>query len=242
MKKILICNHKMFLTNDEAVALKNELDNANFSNQELVICSSYLNLKIFDGYTLGAQDCFYEDKGPFTGEISAYDLSLRGIKYVLIGHFERRKYDTDKTISLKVKAALRNMITPIICIGETKMDRELRRTSEVIKKQLSVAVSNLKLEDDQEVIIAYEPAWSIGGNNTPSISEIEDTLTYVSKLLVQFGLKRYRLIYGGSVTASNIKNILSDKIDGYLIGSSSVDIDELKKISKCINGVNKDKI
>ena len=134
------------------------------------------------------------------------------------------------------------MITPIICIGETKMDRELRRTSEVIKKQLNAAVSDIKIENDQEIIIAYEPVWSIGKNNTPSVNEIEDTLSYVSKLLSQFGLKHYRLIYGGSVTSSNIKKILSNKIDGYLIGSSSVDIDELKKILKCINGVNKDKI
>lgn len=234
MKKILICNHKMFLTHDEAIFLKRKLDNLDFSNFELVICPSYLNLKIFEEYTLGAQDCFYEDKGPYTGEISAYDLGLRGVKYVLLGHFERRKYDTDKTIALKVKAALRNTITPIICIGETKIDKELRRTSEVIKKQLSLAVSNLMLENNQEVIIAYEPAWSIGKNSTPLVNEIEDTLAYIAKLLNQFGVKNYRLVYGGSVTSSNIKSILSDKIDGYLIGSSSIDAEEIKKISECI--------
>lgn len=234
MKKILVCNQKMFLTYDEAKDLRKKIDEIDFSNTNLIICPSYLNFDAFNGYELGSQNCFYEDKGSFTGEVSAYDLSLRGIKYSLIGHFERRGYDTDEVINLKVKAALRNSITPIICIGETKLDRELRRTSKIIKTQLFKALSNIKLEDNQEIIIAYEPAWVIGGKDTMKLNEIEDAFGYITKLLEEIGITSYKLIYGGSVTSKNISSIISDRIDGYLLGSSSVDEDELNEIVKCI--------
>lgn len=234
MSKMLICNQKMFLTYDEALLLRRKMDEIDFSNTDLVVCPSVLNLDIYKGYTIGAQDCFYEDKGAFTGEVSAYDLSFKNVKYVIIGHFERRKYDTDKEINLKVKAALRNGITPILCIGETKIDKELIRTSEVLKRQLYKALDEVILDDNEQIIIAYEPVWAIGGEKTVSKEVIEDTFKYIKKLLIQKNITNYKLIYGGSITSSNIKNILSDKIDGYLLGLSSVNIDELKMIAKCI--------
>lgn len=234
MKKILVCNHKMFLTYDEAIILKQRIDNVNVSNIDLVICPGYLNFNIFEDYKLGAQDCFYEDKGPYTGEISAYDLHLRGIKYSIIGHSDRRKYDTNEIINKKVKACLKNSITPIICVGETKMDKELRRTSEVLKKQVITALSNVVLEDGMEVMIAYEPVWAIGGEKSLSRMEIEDTLTYIRKLLKEQNIDNYKLLYGGSVNASNIKSILSDNVDGYLLGNASANPNELEDIIKCI--------
>ena len=95
MKKILVCNQKMFLTYDEAVALKKEMDDVDFSKVDLIACPSYLNLDVFKNYNLGAQNCFYEDKGAYTGEVSAYDLSFKNVRYVIIGHYERRCYDSD---------------------------------------------------------------------------------------------------------------------------------------------------
>ncbi len=234
MKKLLICNHKMFLTYDEAVILNQKMSEIDFSMIDLIICPSYLNFDVFKEYKLGAQDAFYEKSGAYTGEISSYDLSLRGIKYSIVGHFERRKYDTNNTINLKVKALLKNMMTPILCIGETMMDKELRRTSEVIKKQLYSALNDIKLEDNEQIIIAYEPVWAIGNGNNLSKNEIEDVLKYIRKLLKQREISNYKLLYGGSINKNNIKNILTDEADGYLIGNSSVNVEELLYISKCI--------
>lgn len=232
MKKILVCNQKMFLTYDEAVALKKEMDDVNFSKVDLIVCPSYLNLDVFKNYNLGAQNCFYEDKGAYTGEVSAYDLSFKNVRYVIIGHYERRCYDSDEVINLKVKAALRNMMIPILCIGETKTDKDLRRTSEVLKKQLYKALDGVSSGDD--VIIAYEPAYAIGGEKPVLKEEIEDAFKYIKKLLNEKNITNYKLIYGGSITSSNIKDILSSQIDGYLLGLSSVNINELKTIVKCI--------
>ncbi len=234
MNKLVVCNQKMFLTYDEASMLKKQMDEVDFSSVNLIVCPSILNLDIFKNYTIGSQDCFYEDKGAYTGEVSAYDLSFKNVKYVIIGHSDRRKYDTDKEINLKVKAALRNGITPILCIGETKIDKELIRTSEVLKKQLYKALEGILLDSKEKIIIAYEPVWAIGGEKTVSKEVIEDTFKYIEKLLKEKNIYNYKLIYGGSITSKNIKNILSDKIDGYLLGLSSVNIDELKKIIKCI--------
>ena len=121
-----------------------------------------------------------------------------------------------------------------MCIGETKIDKELIRTSEVLKKQLYKALEGILLDSKEKIIIAYEPVWAIGGEKTVSKEVIEDTFKYIEKLLKEKNIYNYKLIYGGSITSKNIKNILSDKIDGYLLGLSSVNIDELKKIIKCI--------
>lgn len=242
MKKLLVCNHKMFLTHDEALMLKNSMDDTDFSSMDLVVCPSYLNFDLFDNYNVGAQNCHYEDKGAYTGEVSAYDLNLRGIKYAIVGHAERRMYESNEDINKKVSSILRNMMTPILCVGETKIEKELMRTSEVLKKQLYTALDNITFGEDDEIIVAYEPVWAIGNEETLSKEEIEDTLDYIRKLLKQKDISNYKLLYGGSITASNIKSILSDKADGYLLGNASVNANELKEIIKCINSVNKDKI
>lgn len=234
MKKLVVCNHKMFLTFDEAKELERKIKDINYSNVDLVICPSYINLYLFKDYNLGAQDAFYEDKGPFTGEISAYDLSLIGVKYVIVGHFEKRLSDTDEIINKKIKAVLRNSMIPILCIGETKTDKELNRTSEVIKKQLNKALLGLEQDPYQEIIIAYEPSWVIGGVKSLEKNEIEDTLKYIRKILEQNNIYNYRLLYGGGVNTKNIKDVLSDEVDGYLLGNSSVKVDDLELIIKCI--------
>lgn len=234
MKKTLVCNQKMYLTYDEAVLIEKEMKVLDDKDINLIICPSYLNFNIFKDYELCSQDAFYEDKGAYTGCISAFDLSLRGIKYSLVGHSERRLYDTDEVINLKVKALLKNMITPILCIGETKNDRELRKTSQVLKKQLEKAFKDIKLEDDMKVIIAYEPRYLIGGKNTLLKEEIEDIMVYIKKVLDNMGINNYKLLYGGSVHDKNIESIKSDNFDGYLLGAASIDINEIVNIIKCI--------
>lgn len=234
MKKILVCNQKMYLTYDEAINLKEHMEEIDMQNIDLIICPSYLNFDVFKDYDLGAQNCFYENKGAFTGEISSYDLSLRGIKYVLVGHSERRKYDTLDDINLKIKSILRNSMIPILCVGEEKIDKELMKTGSVIKKQLTTALKDVYLENDQQIIIAYEPRYLIGGKNTLNKDNIIDTFKYIRKIMNQLEIENYSLLYGGSVHSENFKDINSDDIDGFLLGASSVDIQELKNIIKCI--------
>lgn len=234
MKKTIICNQKMYLTKDEAVNLSREYEEIDFSNVELIVCPGYLNFEAFNNYTLGAQNCFYEDKGAYTGEVSPYDLYLRGIKYSILGHSERRKHDTDEIINLKVKACVRNSIIPIICIGETKTDKELLKTSSVLKKQITTALTGVGLSDDYPVLIAYEPVYKIGSSEPLAKDEIEDTFKYIRKVLDDININNYKVLYGGSVKAKNIESILSEEIDGYLIGGACTKADELNDIVKCI--------
>lgn len=232
--KLLVCNHKMYLTNDEAIMLSNDLKDINTSDIDLIVCPSYLNFDLFKSFTLGAQDAYYEDRGAYTGKVSAYDLSLRNIKYCIVGHSEERINDSDEVINLKIKAMLRNSITPILCVGDTKIDRELRRTSEVLKKQIIKGLKDVVLDTTQEIIIAYEPRFLIGGKNTLSKDEIEDILKYIKKILMGINITRYKLLYGGGVTSSNIEKIKSNLYDGYLLGSASCDALEIKNIIKII--------
>lgn len=232
--KTIICNHKMYLTYDEAKRLKEEMNFIDLSNVELILCPSYLNFDIFKDYKLGSQDSFYIDKGPYTAEVSSYDLSLRGIKYSLVGHKDRRKYDDDNVINLKIKSLLRNSMTPILCIGESKLDKELMRTPEVLKKQLEKDLKDIYLEEYQTIYIAYEPSYLIGLDNALPVDKIIDTLSYIKKIVDFIGIKNYKLLYGGAVNSNNIKELLSNKVDGYLLGKSSVDINELEKIINCI--------
>jgi len=234
MKKILVCNQKMFLTHDEAIDLKNKMNDIDFSNVELIVCPSYLNFDCFSEYKLGAQDAFYEDKGAYTSFISAYDLSLRGIKYSLVGHSERRNYDTEKNINLKVKSLLRNSMIPILCIGETENEKKLRKTPEVLRKQIVSALKDINLDSSQEIYIAYEPRYLIGGNDNMYLDDIEDALMYIKKIVDSLSIPNYKLLYGGAINRKNVSEIMSNKIDGFIVGNSSLDADELKAIIKCI--------
>lgn len=234
MKKILVCNQKMYLTHDEARALNDEMKNIDLEGIELILCPSFLNFDVFSNYKLAAQDAFYEDRGAFTAEISAYDLSLRGIRYALIGHSERRKYDTLETINLKIKAILKNSMTPILCIGEDKTEKELMRTCGVLRKQLLTALNNVTLEPLQEILIAYEPRYLIGGKNSLDKDNIIDTFNYIRKVMEELGITNYKLLYGAAINSENIPKINADEIDGFLLGSASVDALELQNIVKCI--------
>ena len=234
MKKILICNQKMFLTHDEALNLKRNLDNIDISKVDLIISPSYLNMDVFKNYTLCAQNCHYEDKGSYTGEISAYDLSLRNIKYALVGHSERRCYDDSKIINKKIKALLRNSMIPILCIGETRLDLELRRKSEVLKKQIITAFKDVVINDYDNVIIAYEPVWSIGTGKVVTKDELEDTILFIKKTLDSINVRNYKIICGGSIDSKNVSILKSDMLDGYLLGRASISSLEIEKIIKCI--------
>ena len=230
MKKMLICNHKMFLTGDEASNLSNLYDEIDFSTLDLVVCPGYMNFCYFDNYILGAQNCSYEDKGAYTGEVSPYDLSIRKVKYVILGHSERRQFESDDMINQKVKACIRNALTPIICIGETRLEKEMMKTSMVLKRQITKVLKDINLSEEDNILIAYEPIYKIGSKTTLPKKEIEDVILYIKKVLEELNIQNYKILYGGSVNGSNISGIKSNLIDGYLIGKSSVEINDLKSI------------
>ena len=233
MEKIIVFNQKMFLTYDEAKVLMNELKDEN--NENFIVAPNFLNMKLFKDFNLCAQNCHYENAGARTGEVSPYHLSLVGVKYVLLGHSERREVEDDYLINKKVVSATKNSLIPILCIGETYLDNQMHRTSEVLKKQLKIALTSV--DKDSIFYVAYEPRWLIGGKNTLTKNEIEDSVKYIKKILTELGFKNNKILYGGSVNKSNIDLILSNNVDGYLLGNASCNIDELKYIINCIKSV-----
>ena len=231
MNKLIVCNHKMFLTYDEALNLKNNIDNLNITGS-VIICPNILYLNLFKEYNLGVQDCHSEITGAYTSMVSPYHLSLIGIKYSIVGHSDIRDIYDDNAINKKLKAVLNNSMTPILCIGETQYDRQLNKTIVVLKKQLTTALSNVDLELGQELIVAYEPRWIINSNLQMPKEDIIDVFKYIKKILEELGISNYKILYGGNINKDNIKLIDNNIIDGYLLGHSSVDISELSEILK----------
>lgn len=231
MNKLIVCNHKMFLTYDEALNLKNNIDNLNITGS-VIICPNILYLNLFKEYNLGVQDCHSEITGAYTSMVSPYHLSLMGIKYSIVGHSDIRDIYDDNAINKKLKAVLNNSMTPILCIGETQYERQLNKTIVALKKQLTTALSNVDLELGQELIVAYEPRWIINSNLQMTKEDIIDVFKYIKKILEELGISNYKILYGGNINKDNIKLIDNNIIDGYLLGHSSVDISELTEILK----------
>lgn len=154
-------------------------------------------------------------------------LKSIGVSYVIVGHFERKKYlnETSDIVNKKIKEALKNNIIPIVCIGETKEERSLRKTQEIIKKQLKDYF--YKVDFGNDIIIAYEPIWAIGTNIIPTINEIEETIKKIKEIV------NIKVLYGGSVNSNNISDIIK-VTDGVLIGKASTDINEFLKIIEVV--------
>ena len=186
---------------------------------------------------LAGQDLFWEDKGAYTGEISAIMLRDVGCTYVIIGHSERRQFfgETDETVSKKVKASLRNGLLPIICIGETPREREDGITFKVIERQLSGALRDIAKDNVVNTIVAYEPVWAIGTGKTATPSQANEAHQFIRERLseaynagVAGGV---RIIYGGSVTPENISSLMAEKeINGVLVGGASLKAESFAKI------------
>ena len=230
MNKIIVCNHKMFLSRKDCLELKKNLDNLDINEIDLIICPNYLNFDIFSGYQLGAQDAFYAQDGAYTSKISASNLSEIGIKYSIVGHSYMRKFDTDDIVNLKVKSILDNNMIPILCIGEE--DENRKSWESTISKQLKDGLKGI--DKNSKVIIAYEPIWTIGTGKIIDSSGLEESVNYIKKLLSELEINNYKILYGGSVTSSNISEISSNLVDGYLLGKSSASVNELLNIIKCI--------
>jgi triosephosphate isomerase (TIM) len=190
---------------------------------------------------LAAQDCHWEEKGAFTGEVSPVMLKDLGCEFVILGHSERRHimHESDDVIAKKVQAALRNDLRPILCVGETLADRQSGRTTSVITRQLRVALKGLAKSVIQTVEIAYEPVWAIGtGHNatTEQIARVHERIRQVIKS--QFGDRgatALRVLYGGSVKPENAAAILETPgVDGLLVGGASLQTETFLPIVNCL--------
>jgi triosephosphate isomerase (TIM) len=178
---------------------------------------------------LGAQNMHFEDKGAFTGEVSAPMLKSFGVSHVILGHSERRHIfkEADELINLKVKAALRHRLSPILCVGETLAERDIGRTLEVVAGQLRGGLCDLKAEEVARVIIAYEPVWAIGTGRNATPEQAETVHGAIRGALDEHYGKdvagQARILYGGSVTPDNIDSLMAKPdIDGALVGGASL--------------------
>lgn len=236
MSKIIVANLKMFLTNNEMENYIKEIDKVKINDLNLIICPSYLYLTWFKNkkYLLGSQNVYYKENGPYTGEISATQLKDSGVSYAIVGHQERRKYfnETDKEINLKIKSCLKENIKVILCIGETKEDKDMKKTSIVLKKQIINALDGIL--DLSNIIIAYEPQYSVGTNNPLSINEIRECTEYIKRIILNRYNSNINVIYGGSVTDKNIKNIIN-VTDGVIIGKLSSNSEKFISLLNKIN-------
>lgn len=238
-------NWKMNKTLSEARDLAASIVKASFNlaGSEIVLFPPFTALhevaKIIEGSSvqLGAQDIFWEDSGAFTGEISGPMLLDAGCQYVIVGHSERRQViqESDDVINLKVRAALRNQLFPILCIGETLEEREKGLTLSRIEFQLENDLKNLDGEEAAKIIIAYEPVWAIGTGKNATPSQAEEAHQYIRKILARKYGDEFAscaiILYGGSVKAENAASLAEqDDVDGFLVGGASLDAKSFIKI------------
>ena len=213
------------------------------TENEVILCVPYTDLFYAlltaqgTNIKIGAQNMHFEESGAYTGEVSGEMLKCIGVEYVIIGHSERRQYfnETDETVNKKVKAALRNDLKPIVCVGETLEQREAGKTEEVITSQTKLALEGLTEEQVQNTIIAYEPIWAIGTGKTATAEDannsIKDIRNEIRKNYGQNIAENVIIQYGGSVKASNAKELFSTSdIDGGLVGGASLKVEEFANI------------
>jgi len=216
---------------------------------KIIICPPFTFLHLFKNFgnlILGAQDLFYEDpqKGsrPFTGEISASILKDFGVKYVIIGHSERRAMgESDETVNKKIKTALMSGLTPVVCVGEKERDQD-GKFFEVLGDQIRFSLSKIKTNDLPKLIIAYEPVWAIGKSDKENIEgdNLHQMVIFIRKILSEISNKKIAfqvpIIYGGSVSSDDIPDLVSNgQIDGILPGRASLDPKEMKEILEALD-------
>ncbi len=252
MKKLVIGNLKMnILSPDERdrylAWLKKELAGKKNNDSEIILCPPFVHMEAFKKWNnkkihLGAQNMFSETKGSYTGEISPVMLKNLGCEYVILGHSERRRYfgESNGSINLKIASALKNGLKPILCVGETREEKENERTLGVITNQVKEALLGVKRAKAEQIILAYEPVWAIGGEKVPTANEIMEAKLLIRKILVDLFGKKYAdlvpIIYGGNVNIKTVAGVCVDSgMDGVLIGRESLQPHEFVKIADIIN-------
>jgi len=211
----------------------------------VVICPPFPYLSIVNNQLslikLGAQNCFWEESGSFTGEVSLSMLKDLGCKYVIIGHSERRRFlnETDRIINKKIKAVLIKNIRPIFCVGENKKDKEQGKTQAILRKQLENGLKRISKKEIQNIILAYEPVWAIGAGKPCSPEEAQVIRLFFKKVISQKYSRsianEIKILYGGSVNSSNAKSFIQQGgFQGVLVGGASLKPKEFIKLVKNI--------
>ncbi|KLU73166.1 MAG: hypothetical protein RHS_0979 [Robinsoniella sp. RHS] len=235
-KKIIAGNWKMNMTPSEAVALVNELKPLVASEEvDVVFCVPAIDIipvmEAAKGSNIqvGAENMYYEEKGAYTGEISPAMLTDVGVKYVVLGHSERREYfaETNETVNKKVLKAFEHGITPIVCCGETLEQREQGVTIDFIRQQIKVAFLNVTADQAKTAVIAYEPIWAIGTGKVATTEQAQEVCAAIrvciGEIYDQATAEAIRIQYGGSVSASSAAELFAQAdIDGGLVGGAAL--------------------
>ena len=238
-KPIIAGNWKMYKTRDEVLSFVYAVNEKMPSTDlvDSVICSPALYLRDLvkrqgENLRIGAQNVHFAEEGAFTGEIAPKMLVDAGVKYVIIGHSERRAMfnETDESVNKKIHAAFNHGLTPILCVGEMLEHRENNQTETVIKEQIVKDLEGLTSKQVEELVIAYEPIWAIGTGKTATSEVADETCGFIRETVKElYGdavSEAIRIQYGGSVKVNNIKELMAKpNIDGALIGGASLEAD-----------------
>ncbi len=255
MRKIVIAgNWKMFKTRDEALQFIYNV-NMEIPNREMVesvICAQAPLLRDLvkrqgDNLRIGAQNMHEKSEGAFTGEVSAALLENIGVRYVIIGHSERREHfgETDESVNKKLHQALRYGLTPIVCVGEPLAVREKGETDAYVEEQTEKALSGVKADEMEDVVIAYEPIWAIGTGKTATPEMADEAIKNIRQTIGRIHdagtADKVRILYGGSVNTENIGELIAmEDIDGALVGGASLSAKNfLKMLSIAHEHINK---
>lgn len=245
-RKLIVGNWKMHFNTAQASLLLHRLTERIriYRNVEVVLAPNNLLLQPLSlqidrrKFRLASQNAFYKDEGAYTGEIS-FTMLRDLVHYVIIGHSERRQYfsESDSMIRDKVSACVRNEITPILCVGETKTQRRAGETKRVLHDQISTAISNLTAHEVGDMAIAYEPVWAIStfGNELAKPGQIQEAIDYIRQQINDLYGKRasrdIRILYGGSVDDQIVRGYLElDGCDGVLVGGASLNYQKFANI------------
>jgi triosephosphate isomerase (TIM) len=224
-------NWKMFKGPREAGAFCRSLREAPLGDVDVAVCPPYVSLaeavQVLAGTDIGvfAQNCHWEAEGPFTGEISPPMLRELGVYGTIVGHSERRQFfgETDGNVARRVEAALEHGLHVIACVGETEREREADETEVVLRRQLSV------LDEDDNLVVAYEPVWAIGTGKTATPETAQEAHAFIKSLL---GVP---VLYGGSVTPGNAAELAAQPdVDGALVGGASLDMESFAAICRAV--------
>lgn len=242
-------NWKMHLNHFEAIALVQKLSyalaDADYAAVDVCVHPPFTDLRsvqtVLDiddiPVALGAQDCHHEDAGAFTGEVSPAMLAKLQVRYVIVGHSERRALcgETDESVNRKVRAVLRHAMTPILAVGETLAQREAGETTDVVGRQLAAGTAGLSREQAAGLVVAYEPVWAIGTGRVASPGDAGEVCAGIRRQIGEsFGAAAaasVRVQYGGSVKPANAAALMAEPdIDGALVGGASLDADDFARI------------
>lgn len=243
-KPFIAGNWKMNNTIEQGVTLVNALKAAkNKNNADIMVAPSFTAINAVSralkdtGFIVAAQDCYFEEKGAFTSQVSPSQIKEAGATAVILGHSERRALfgDTNEILNKKIAAALKHNLQVIYCVGETLAQREANKIEQVITSQIEEGLKGFKAEDLKTLVIAYEPVWAIGTGKTATPEQAEEVHSLIRKVLTKIlgevFAENIRILYGGSVKADNVDSIMAkENVDGVLVGGQSLIADKFIRI------------